>query len=169
MSGRMDKDIDAVIRALDDVTGTLPGSMPDAETVDVTNEPVFAALTDTAPDATPPPDMFDKIEAEIDAPPLPGVETIASSSGKWLDRGNGIWCKVMASSPDCKNVYLLRCMPGSSIPEHTHSGWEYALVLEGRYQIAGRTVRAGDAQYSAANSLHPEITTDTGCLLLVVA
>lgn len=167
MTGR---DRDPMIDMLEalDLEPVLPGSMPCSN--ECVGEPALVeALGDAAPDAAPPSDLFDRIEAEIDAPDLPGISTIAAAAGKWSDRGNGVWCKLMASSPDGKSVYMLRCMPGGVIPEHFHKGWEYALVLEGAYQIAGRTVRAGDAQNSAPNSFHPEITTEDGCLLLVVA
>lgn len=156
-----------MIEALD-LGAVLPGSMPDLSEF-AGEAALLEALANSAPDAAPPGDLFDRIEAEIDAPDIPGVDTIAATAGPWSDRGDGVWSKLMASSPDGKRVYMLRCMPGGVIPAHIHKGWEYALVLEGAYQIAGRTVSAGDAQNSAPNSLHPEITTDDGCLLLVVA
>ena len=163
-------DIHALLRALETGdAGILPGSMPQTATLTDAATSVIAGIAATAPDAPPPADLFDRIEAEIDTQDIPGVETVPATSGHWLDRGNGIWRKLMASPPDGKSIYLLRCLPGGVIPAHTHSGWEYALVLEGRFQIAGRTINTGDAQFSAANSQHPEITTDTGCLLLVVA
>lgn len=169
MTKPIEMDIDTLIAALErGPAGALPGSIP-PELLDDVATAIVEELGRAAPDAAPPEDLFARIEAEIDAPDIPGVETVPASAGTWLDRGNGIWRKLMASPPQGKRIYLLRCMPGGIIPAHTHQGWEYALVLEGRFQIAGSTVSAGDAQYSAANSYHPEITTDTGCLLLVVA
>ncbi len=151
-----------------DLKSVLPGSMP--ELGDIAGDAgLLEALADCAPDAAPPADLFDRIEGEIDTPAIHGVDTILAAAGKWYDQGSGVWSKLMASSPDGKKIFLLRCLPGGVIPAHRHSGWEYALVIEGQYQIEGRTVRAGDAQQSAANSFHPQITTDVGCLLLVVA
>ena len=164
------RDRDPMIDMLEalDLKSVLPGSMP--ELGDMAGDPeLLEALADCASDAAPPRDLFDRIETEIDAPPIPGIDTIAAAAGTWSDLGDRVWCKLMASSPDGKKVYMLRCMPGGVISAHGHKGWEYALVLEGAYQIAGRTVSAGDAQSSAPNSFHPEITTDVGCLLLVVA
>lgn len=169
MTDRKQMDIDGLLLALESGSGTLPGSMPGAELLDNAAGNVLAHMAEAAPDAAPPADLFDRIEAELDAPDIPGVETIPAVSGTWLDRGNSVFRKLLASPLEGKNIYLLRCLPGGVIPAHTHSEWEYALVLEGRFQMAGRVVRAGDGQYSAANSRHPEITTDTGCLLLVVA
>lgn len=170
MNRRHRGDLDTLLRAIEpDNAGILPGSMPNAVIMDDAASEVAAELGRAAPGAVPPADLFDRIEAVIDAPAIPGVQTVRATSGQWLDRGNGIWRKLMASPPEGRDIYLLRCLPGGVIPAHTHSGWEYALVLEGRFQIAGFTINAGDAQYSAANSNHPEITTDTGCLLLVVA
>ncbi len=164
------RDRDPMIDMLEalDLKSVLPGSMPCSN--EFIGEPALVeALGEAAPDGAPPSDLFDRIEAELDAPDIPGIDTIAATSGKWSDHGDGVWCKLMASSPGGKKVYMLRCMPGGVIPEHFHKGWEYALVLEGAYQIAGRTVSAGDAQNSAPNSLHPKITTDDGCLILIVA
>ncbi|MBT8460495.1 MAG: cupin domain-containing protein [Boseongicola sp.] len=147
----------------------LPGSVPELAAFDPAAAELLGALAEASPGAAAPDDLFDRIEARIDAPEIEGVETVDADAGAWLDRGNGVWLKRKAAAPDGKNIYLLRCKPGALIPAHKHKSWEYALVLEGRFQIAGRTVRAGDAQYSVANSFHPEITTDIGCLLLVVA
>ena len=167
MTDRDQNPSSAWLQALDLKT-VLPGSMP--ELAEAASEaPLFEALADCALEAAPPDDLFARIEAQIDAPQIPGVDTIPASAGSWSDHGNGVWSKIMASSPDGKKIYMLRCMPGGFIPAHKHKGWEYALVLEGAYQIAGQTVRAGDAQNSAPNSMHPEITTDEGCLLLIVA
>ncbi len=165
---RRDRDpITDMLMALD-LTSHLPGSMPDPEDM-AGDAGLLEALVAAAPDAVPPSDLFDRIEAEIEPETIPGVETIAAAGGSWFDCGSGVWRKVLAKSPDGKAVYMLRCLPGAVLPAHHHKGWEFALVLEGEYQIAGRTVRAGDAQNSAPGSFHPEITTKDGCLLMVVA
>ena len=163
-------DVETFLQVLgQDGKGVLPGSLPETEG-DVGAAAAFVTgLSAAAPAVRPPDELFEKIEAELDTPSIPGVETLKAADGRWMDQGNGVWCKLSASLPEGKSVYLLRCFPGAVLPAHTHSAWEYALVLEGSYQIEGRTVRAGDAQLSAANSHHPEITTEEGCLLLVVA
>lgn len=164
--------IDPLLSALLADTDTiLPGSMPPGAEGDGLLD---AALAAAAPDATPPADLFDRITAGIDGPDadasgIDGVTTIRAADGTWHDRGQGVWQKPLARSPDGKAVYLLRCLPGAVLRAHHHGDWEYALVLEGRFHIAGRAVNRGDSQLSAANSDHAEITTDTGCLLLVVA
>jgi anti-sigma factor ChrR (cupin superfamily) len=170
MSERKTDTVDTILWSLETaVDRTLPGSVPEFAASDAAAGEVFETLADAAPSAAPPEGFFDRIEAEIDTPPVMGIETIAANTGEWLDRGNGVWRKPMAEAPDGRKIYLLRCEPGGVIRAHIHEGWEYALVLEGRFEMAGRTFRAGDAHYSAANSVHPEITTDTNCLLLVVA
>lgn len=163
----------SIAEALRMIEHTANGNLPGTDIERILHgegaDPVLSALSEAAPDVAPPDDLFHRIEAQLDPEPIEGVETVVASDDGWQDQGLGTWVKVMASSPDGKNVYLLRCIPGAVIRAHTHSGWEYALVLEGQFQIAGRTVRAGDSQISAANSYHPEITTDLGCLILVVA
>ncbi len=147
----------------------LPGSVPEIADGDDEVTKIVNELSESAPAMPPPDDLFMNIETELDTPGTSDIETLKAADGRWIDQGQGVWCKVSASLPDGKRVYFLRCFPGAVLPAHTHSGWEYAVVLEGSYQIEGRTIRAGDAQLSAANSTHPEITTDAGCLLLVVA
>lgn len=148
---------------------SLPGSTPISDTTDTIMLRMAEIVTEGVPDQEPPKDLFDNIERQLDAPEIEGIDTISSSSGEWRNFGKGVWRKTMATAPDGKKIFLLRCMPGSKLTTHSHGDWEYALVLEGRYQVAGRTVSAGDGQLSAANSVHPEITTEAGCLLLIVA
>ena len=172
MSGRETDQVLALIAALEQTgSSVLPGSMPALEDFAEVSDPILAEISASAPSVAPPDDLFDGIEAQIDAPDIPinGVDTIRAAEGDWNERVPGVWKKILANAPDGKNIYFLRCLPGAIIPAHDHGGWEYALVLEGAFEIEGRTVRAGDGQYSAANSRHPEITTQSGCLLLVVA
>ncbi len=174
MSGRDKMDFEKLIATLEgtspvDLTSSVSQWIPeldgDAGAVDDLHE----TLAKAAPDKAPPDDLFERITEQTELPEIPEVVTIPASKGKWEDRGQGVWMKMVTASPDGKSIFLLRCGPGAVIPAHNHTGWEYALVMEGQFQIAGRAVRTGDSQYSVANTFHPEITTDTGCLLLVVA
>ncbi len=64
---------------------------------------------------------------------------------------------------------LLRLAPGARLPEHTHSGVEECLVLEGTVFVGRTRMRVGDYQRADANSEHAEQWTDTGALLYLCA
>jgi anti-sigma factor ChrR (cupin superfamily) len=60
--------------------------------------------------------------------------------------------------------------PGTSYPAHRHGGAEECFVLEGDLRVgADLHMRAGDFQRAEEGSVHPDQTTDHGCVLLIVS
>ncbi|MEZ5399523.1 MAG: dimethylsulfonioproprionate lyase family protein [Bryobacteraceae bacterium] len=66
---------------------------------------------------------------------------------------------------------LLRMAPGSVYPNHHHSVGEQCWVIEGdlRQVDGSMSVRAGDFFLAKPGTDHGAITTETGCLLLIVS
>ncbi len=64
---------------------------------------------------------------------------------------------------------LLRLEPGAKLPEHSHSGFEECLLLEGTMFVGITRMNVGDFQRAEADSDHPEQWTDTGALLYLSA
>lgn len=64
---------------------------------------------------------------------------------------------------------LMRCAPGVRFPQHQHRAAEESLVLEGDLRIGDVILGPGDYQRCAPGSLHPDQSTQTGCVLLVTA
>lgn len=62
---------------------------------------------------------------------------------------------------------MMRCEAGVRFPQHQHLGAEESLLLEGDLHIGGVVLGPGDYQRCAPGSLHPEQSTETGCLLLI--
>lgn len=62
---------------------------------------------------------------------------------------------------------LLRLHPGGVIPGHWHTVEEECLVLEGEIKLGDYRVRQGDMHICSPGYAHPDITSETGALLLV--
>lgn len=64
---------------------------------------------------------------------------------------------------------LLRLKPGAAMPEHTHRGREFTLVLTGGYSDGGKAFGPGDFDRRDASDRHqPVVDPDDECLCLVV-
>lgn len=155
--------IDALLAHLGP-SGSIPGTHPPKP--DAGADRVLSELAQAAPEMAPPPDLFDKIDAALDAKPA-SIVTKRADEGTWHEVWPGIWMKRLSREPDGRQVCLLRCLPGSTIPGHRHDHDETVYVLEGEFQMAGLTVRAGDSQFAIGGTDHPDVHTSTGCLLLV--
>ncbi len=64
---------------------------------------------------------------------------------------------------------LVRMDPGASYPAHRHGGDEDCFVLEGDLWVGDERLRRGDYQHADAGSIHPEQSTEGGCLLFLVS
>ena len=62
---------------------------------------------------------------------------------------------------------LWRLAAGASIPPHRHHLDEECLVLEGHVLIDGQEYRAGDYMLAATGSLHSELRSPEGALLMI--
>ncbi|MBM3488133.1 MAG: hypothetical protein FJX67_16120, partial [Alphaproteobacteria bacterium] len=64
---------------------------------------------------------------------------------------------------------MLRLKPGAAMPEHTHRGQEFTLVLAGGYRDGGAAFGPGDFDRRDASDRHqPVVDPDDECLCLVV-
>jgi len=147
---------------------SLPGSEPEEEFM--ADEHASASLSLLAQPVDPPDDLLASIEAEIDEGSTSQSDTRRSSEGEWIKRTDLVWQKILHSDPNTGHkIYYLRCKPGAVIAPHQHKRDEHALVLEGSFNILGTTIQAGDSHFSRAGSMHSEITSPNGCLILVHA
>lgn len=152
-------DDDRVLAALaraEAIPGTVP---PGPDTL--------IALAESAPDITPPPDLFDRIEAALDAADSAPISTQRASEGTWKEVATGVWMKTLTRSDHGTRMFLLRCEAGSVIPGHRHDHDEHVFVLEGAFRMGQVTVNAGDSQFAPGGTDHPDIHSDDGCLLLL--
>ena len=68
-----------------------------------------------------------------------------------------------------RSTYLVRMEPGARLPGHRHGDIEQCLVLEGDIRWGDLTYEKGDFIVMGKNTDHPEIYTEKGNLLLLIA
>ena len=146
---------------------------------------VAAALAIAPAEAEPPADVRSRLLARVaegDGPKAgaeaasggeaaAGFLVVRKGEGRWRPTGDaGISYKLLYADAE-RGTYttLVRMEPGSRIPAHRHLGVEQCLVLEGDVRAGDTGMSAGDFNCSLAGSLHEEIVTDGGALLLFVS
>ena len=92
--------------------------------------------------------------------------TVRRDDGVWQSLAPDIAMKVL-DSDDSMRAFLLRLAPGACLPGHRHAEDEMSFVLEGECTLGDVTVGPGDYHLARAGSAHGDVTTRTGCLLLV--
>jgi putative transcriptional regulator len=70
---------------------------------------------------------------------------------------------------DGDRLYLLRAKGGVSMPEHSHRGEEWTLILSGSYLANDRVYARGDLHIEDENTEHaPQIAEGEDCICLVM-
>jgi len=104
--------------------------------------------------------------------PIPGFQVLKSGEGKWRKHeAPGIQYKVLSFDPATDALTsLVRMEPGAKLPRHRHSREEQCWVLEGDVRQLDGTmaIRGGDFFRAMPGTDHEPITTDEGCLLIII-
>ena len=130
----------------------------------------LAPLLISAPNATPSPDTWPRIESRIDATETArdSMRTILKTDATWTTFLPGVEKKQLhIDRKDKVQSYLLRLAPGASLPPHDHKMTEECIVLEGEVSLAGQTVSAGDFQMFPVGSHHVEMFSTGGAVVYV--
>lgn len=96
---------------------------------------------------------------------------VRAGEGEWTEtEDSGVFVKLLYVDRE-RETYttLVRMSPGSRIPRHRHRGAEQCLVLEGDVSSGPHTLSAGDFNCAPAGSVHDELTSDGGALLLIIS
>lgn len=149
-------------------------------------EEIGAAAMNTIESEPLPDDLFSQISARIDAadavppavapaPVLPeGTEWPAPLAAyldglKWQRSIVGVELIELPLRWSGEPVRIFRLPPGFKVPEHTHAGDEYQLVLTGGFQDMGEHYRPGDvAVRNASHQHHLDIDPGEPCITLNV-
>jgi len=131
----------------------------------------------TAGETRPRPELKEKILDLIDADSRqtavqnkPPFLFVFANEGEWIALDKGVIAKILSEDHQRKTTtMLIKMAPGSRIASHHHDGAEELFVLEGECLCAGRHLKTGDYHRAAAHSNHDVTTTETGCLMLVIA
>lgn len=101
----------------------------------------------------------------------PGFLVLRAGEGQWRPTDDaGVTFKLLFADEGRGTVTtLVRMSPGSRIRSHRHLGVEQCLVLEGDVRSGEIAMRAGDFNCSLPGSVHDELVSDGGALLLLVS
>jgi anti-sigma factor ChrR (cupin superfamily) len=137
-------------------------------------EGVVADLGLAAPEAEPPAGVRARLLALVSGDGGGGAEgflVVRAGEGEWLPTEDaGVAYKLLFADPGRGTVTtLVRMQPGSRIRSHRHLGVEQCLVLEGDVASGAIKMKAGDFNCSLPGSVHEELVTDNGALLLLVS
>jgi quercetin dioxygenase-like cupin family protein len=134
-------------------------------------ELIAVALAHAVDPHRPPPEVKQRLLARLAEPEVPrGFAFQSANEGPWLPHPvPGIRMKVLALNRRTGYAtLLLDVAPGTVFPPHHHDGAEECYVLSGTLRTCGRELHAGDFVHADAGTDHAELTTDTGCRVLLV-
>ena len=88
----------------------------------------------------------------------------------WKRRGNGVEeARVPLPGDGNFKAALLRVEPGRAMPQHSHRGTEYTVVLQGSYRDGDVDLGRGDfCEADGADTHQPIAHPKDGCLCLIV-
>ncbi|MDX2032390.1 MAG: cupin domain-containing protein [Blastocatellia bacterium] len=146
-------------------------------------ESLTAELAFSAPEATPPPELRQRLLASLTPAPTPEEArkqelsslayqffSIRADEGRWIEMAEGVSVKTLFidAARDAQTT-LVRLAPGGRLPRHRHSGPEESLVLEGDCRVNGEVFLPGDYRCAPAGSIDSEVTTEHGTMFLMVS
>lgn len=131
-------------------------------------------------------DAFARLAARLDGesqpPPTPRAKTtdLPGPLARFLGGGTETvaWREVLPGVEHCRYVLpsergesalrLLRAAPGREIPDHTHSGQEVTLVLQGALGDGGRVYQAGEfCDLDDTTTHNPRVYGDEMCICAI--
>ncbi len=142
---------------------------------------VLARIAQTVAIVDPPAGLKERLMSRVKASKhklMPGWQTQAPGFDYVLS-GQGLWqdapfpgVKFQMLHYDRKAglaTQMVRLEAGAKFPSHRHSAPEQCLVLEGIVSIGTLRLRPGDFNLAHPGTVHEEMTTEEGCLLLIVS
>ncbi|HEX7313537.1 MAG TPA: cupin domain-containing protein [Pyrinomonadaceae bacterium] len=101
----------------------------------------------------------------------PGFLVLRAGEGRWRPTDDaGVTFKLLFADRERGTLTtLVRMEPGSRIRSHRHLGVEQCLVLEGDVRSGEVAMTAGDFNCSMPGSVHEQLVSDNGALLLIVS
>ena len=79
----------------------------------------------------------------------------------------GVFVKDVAVT-DGLEMQILRFEPGARLPFHEHQCPEFIYVLEGELIVAGHRLSSGWASVASVGSVHSDVHSEAGCVLVLV-
>lgn len=129
--------------------------------VDEETDQYLASLDLAMPADEPPDALWARIAGSLAGDK--GHVGMRLNEGRWREFAPGVEYKRLWS----KNTLLLRCAPGTSVPDHEHRSYEHAVMVSGDLVIDDQVYGPGDYQGTPPGGTHPIWTTRKGCVVLV--
>ena len=99
-----------------------------------------------------------------------GFLYVRHNEGKWVEIVNGVRVKQLYEDSERKYSTVLVSMDaGTTFPDHVHAEDEECYIIEGDINMGGHKFGVGDYIRADAHSVHEAISTENGCLLLVMS
>jgi len=87
----------------------------------------------------------------------------------WSEVAPGVFCKVLANDLARQRVSMLvRLMPKTRYPAHTHAGVEELHLLDGELWIDERRLRPGDYNRAEPHTSDTHVWSETGCTCVLI-
>jgi len=160
-------DCRATAIALDAIGGAALDSLPAVPMTDSALDYALSAIQDArqqqpepprpaSPNAVLPPPLADYVGGDVDAI-------------KWRSIGGKVRQCILPTTDGKASARLLTIPPGTAVPEHTHSGQEIILVLQGSVVDGDAVYGPGDVQQADADVTHmPAAGPGDVCICLLV-
>ncbi len=160
-------DCRAEVQRLESLGGALLDSLPPV-TVTTDLDTLFAKLDNPAPAPVPPPLAGEYWMPRPVRRALASLPRRADTPLPW-QRVTGALSEIRLPTPGASRTRLMRIKAGQAMPEHTHGGTEYVLVLQGGFSDHLGHYRPGDLSISTDEDTHtPKADTDGDCICLAV-
>ncbi|MBI3447431.1 MAG: cupin domain-containing protein [Acidobacteria bacterium] len=135
---------------------------------------VEAALRDlplAAPEVAPPASLRARVVERIQQAKQSDVVFALARDAVWTPTGiDGIETRrLFHDEADDRMTMLVRMAAGTTYPGHRHTEDEDCYVIEGDLTLNEVKLKGGDYVRANAGSLHRIVSTEKGCLLLIVA
>ena len=123
----------------------------------------LAQMAESLDPVAPPPEVKQRIMSAIRS------RTVRANEGRWIEIAEGVRMKKLASDRARNTVTCLMEMdPGSVFPPHDHRNSEESYLVRGSCQIGNVKFFPGDFHRTEAGTRHEDITSEEGCLILLV-
>jgi DNA-binding CsgD family transcriptional regulator len=99
-----------------------------------------------------------------------GLFFINAAKIEWQEIAPGVSIKILYL--DEKRHYstkLVKMEPGSCYPRHLHRAAEELYMIEGDFQVAGRSLAPGDYHRAEKRSIHNETSSKNGCKFILLS
>jgi anti-sigma factor ChrR (cupin superfamily) len=142
------------------------------ESVERDEEALLAQLAAMVDPVAPRPEIRGRLVARIASyEALKPAVDIRPYDAEWIPAGEpGVEMRKLYRNRDAGlTTMMLRMAPGARLPAHTHGEDEQCLVISGDVRSGEVVYRAGDFVVMGKGSHHPEICTEDGNVLLLIA